>query len=244
MEVIKDLSRLKEIIDTAESIVFFGGAGTSTESGIADFRSPNGLYNQNRKEDPEKILSHNYFMNRPKRFFDFYKENIVNIAAKPNPGHEFLVNLEKAGKLKAVITQNIDGLHQMAGSENVLELHGSIYQNECVKCHKKYSLDYVLNNPNPVRCIDCESLVKPNVILYGESLDTDIVLQSVEEIVKADLLIVSGTSCSVFPAADLVTYANKKLLINLEKTSKDHICDYVYYGKFAETLNAIRKMND
>jgi NAD-dependent deacetylase len=244
METVKTISRLADLINQAKSIVVLDGAGVSTESGIPDFRSPKGIYKKDYEYRPEKVLSHNFFMNQPKIFYEYYKENIVHIDAKPNPGHIFLAELEKQGKLKAIITQNIDNLHQLAGSKNVIELHGSIYRNYCVKCHKKYDIDYILNNIEPIRCNECNGLVKPDVVLYGESLENDNISNAIKEIVKADLLIVAGTSLSVYPAADFVRYGKKTLLMNLSRTSSDIYFDYVFYGKFGETCKAIQEIID
>ena len=239
MKVISDVSDIQKIIDQSHKIVFLGGAGISTESGVPDFRSPEGLYNQPYKFSPEKILSHNFFYNQPKIFFDYYKEKIININPLPNKGHLFLAELEKAGKLLAVITQNIDGLHNMAGSKKVLELHGNVNHNHCVKCHQYYNIEYIKNNDNPIRCEKCNGLVKPDVVLYQEALDEDILLQARNYIEESDLLIIGGTSLNVYPAAGLMRYANKILLINLSKTSKDIYCDFVYYGKFGETCKKL-----
>lgn len=244
MELIKDIESLKTIIDTAKSIVFLGGAGVSCESGIPDFRSSKGIYNQKYHINPEKILSHNFFMNQPKIFYDFYKENILYLEALPNPGHLYLAKLEEKGKLKAVITQNIDGLHQRAGSKNVIELHGNVYRNNCVKCHKDFDIDYILSNPNPVRCDACNGLVKPDVVLYNESLKEDDINKAINVIMGADLLIIAGTSLNVYPAADLIRFSKKRLLINLSRTSKDVFCDYVYYGKFGETCDSLSAIDN
>lgn len=242
MEVIKDIKRLYEIIDSSESIVFLGGAGVSVESGIPDFRSSQGIYQQHQRLNPEKILSHNFFMNQPKIFYDFYKENILYLNALPNPGHLYLANLEKEGKLKALITQNIDGLHQLAGQKNVVELHGNVYRNYCVKCKKEFDINYIMNHENPVRCDGCHGLVRPDVVLYTEPLDEKNMIKAIEAIVSADLLIIAGTSLNVVPAADLIQFAKKKLLINLDRTSRDIFCDYVYYGKFGETCKQLIKI--
>lgn len=244
MEEFKSVTPIVELIDKAKSIVVLTGAGASVESGIPDFRSPKGIYNKDYAYRPEKVLSHNFFMNQPKIFYEYYKENIIHTEALPNPGHLLLAELEKSGKVKAIITQNIDGLHQLAGSKNVLEIHGSIYRNHCVRCHEAYGINYILHNNDPIRCIECNGLVKPDVVLYDEALDNDTVLNAVEAIVKADLLIIAGTSLRVYPAADLVKYGKKTLLMNLSKTSKDIFFDYVYYGKFGEACREIQnKMN-
>ncbi len=244
MKVIKDIKILFEIINHAENIVFLGGAGVSTESGVPDFRSPGGLYNQPYKFSPEKILSHNFFLNQPKIFFDFYKEKIINIDPEPNPGHYYLTDLEKSGKLKAIITQNIDGLHQKANSKNVIELHGNVNYNHCIKCNKAFNLEYVKNAKNPVRCDECNGLVKPDVVLYGEDLDNSVLESAVKHIQQSDLMIIAGTSLNVYPAADLMRFAKKVLLINLTKTSKDIYCDYTYYGKFGETSKELQSLSD
>ncbi len=242
METIKKISRLKEIIDASKNIVFLGGAGVSTESGIPDFRSPDGLYNQPYKFSPEKILSHNFFFNQPKIFYEYYLEKIININPIPNYGHSYLADLERKGKLKAVVTQNIDGLHYDAGSINVIELHGNIHHNHCVKCGKYFDLDYLKKFTGTVRCDDCNGLVKPDVVLYGEQLDENTLSKAIEAIESSDLLIIGGTSLNVYPAAGLIRYANKILLINLTRTSKDIYCDYVYYGKFGETCKELQEL--
>ena len=244
MEVLHDIKRIKELIDNASTIVFLGGAGISTESGIPDFRSPNGLYNQPYKFSPEKILSHNFFLNQPKIFYEFYKENIINFEANPNFGHIYLAILETTGKLKTIITQNIDGLHQIANSKHVLELHGNVSSNHCVKCNKEFDIEYIKNSENPVRCDACNGLVKPDVVLYGEMISNDIMKEAIKSVSEADLLIVGGTSLSVYPASGLIRYAKKKILINTEKTSKDIFCDYVYYGKFGELCQKLNDITD
>ncbi len=242
MKLLQDIQEIQMLIEQSSSIVFLGGAGISTESGVPDFRSPDGLYNQPHKFSPEKILSHNFFMNQPKIFYEYYKEKIINTNPLPNPGHHFLYKLEQIGKLKAIITQNIDGLHLQAGSVNVLELHGNVNHNHCIKCNQYYDLDYIKNSDNPVRCKNCNGLVKPDVVLYHEPLDEDILKQAAQYILDADLLIIGGTSLNVYPAAGLLRYATKKLLSNMTRTSKDIYCDYVYYGKFGETCkNLIAK---
>ncbi len=244
MEVLRDIAKIKEVIDQADNIVFLGGAGISTESGIPDFRSPSGIYNQPYKFSPEKILSHNFFLNQPKIFYEFYKENIINFEAHPNYGHIYLAKLEASGKIRAIITQNIDGLHQVASSKKVLELHGNISDNYCVKCNKHFDIDYIKNSPNPIRCDVCDGLVKPNVVLYGEMISNEIMKEAIQLVTDADLLIVGGTSLSVYPASGLIRFAKKKLLINTEKTSKDIFCEYVYYGKFGELCKSLNDLED
>lgn len=239
MKVITEISEIQKLIDESKRIVFLGGAGISTESGVPDFRSPDGLYNQPYKYSPEKILSHNFFLNQPKIFYEYYKEKIINIDPIPNAGHLFLAELEQLGKLSAVITQNIDGLHISSGSKNVLELHGNVMHNHCMKCNQYYDIDYIKNSENPVRCRLCNGLVKPDVVLYQEPLDEELLNQAKEEVEQSDLLIIGGTSLNVYPAAGLIRYANKKLLINLTRTSKDIYCDYVFYGKFGETCKKL-----
>ncbi len=236
METIKDIKHLKTIINEANSIVFLGGAGTSTESGIPDFRSENGLYHQPHQYSPEKILSHNFFFHQPKIFYEFYHTNIINHNPSPNSGHYVLKRMEEKGQLKAIITQNIDGLHQAAGSKNVIELHGSIHRNHCVKCNQFYDLNYIKQHQGTIRCENCGGLIKPDVVLYQEPLNEKTLLEAVSLIESCDLLIIAGTSLNVYPAAGLLRYAKKTLLINLTRTSKDIVCDYVYYGRFGETF--------
>lgn len=231
---------LKEIIASSDNIVFFGGAGVSTESNIPDFRSANGLYNEKTglNFSPEEILSHTFFMQYTRDFFDFYRSKMIYRDAKPNDAHLALAKLEKEGKLKAVITQNIDGLHQMAGSRNVLELHGSVHRNYCMKCRKFFDLDYILGTNDIPRCDVCHGIVKPDVVLYQESLDSNILESSIDYISKADVFIIGGTSLTVYPAAGLVNYyrGNKLVLINKTPTPYDNSADYVYYGNIAEIL--------
>jgi NAD-dependent deacetylase len=242
MEIITEIIDVLELVKKSEYIVFLGGAGVSTESGVPDFRSPDGLYNQPNKYNPEKILSHNFFFNQPSIFFDYYKKNIINIKPVPNDGHYFLTQLERTGKLKTIITQNIDGLHLDAGSKNVIELHGNVHHNHCVKCNKYFDLKYMDEYNGTIRCDVCNGLVKPDVVLYGEGLDQANLEKAVYHIQKSDLLIIAGTSLNVYPAAGLIRYANKKLLINLGRTSKDIYCDYVFYGKFGETTKKLSAM--
>ena len=231
-------NKLKEILDCSNNIVFFGGAGVSTESNIPDFRSANGLYNENTNSNysPEEILSHTFFMEHTKDFFDFYSSRMIYKDAKPNNAHVALAKLEELGKLKAVITQNIDGLHQMAGSKNVLELHGSIHRNRCMKCHKFFDLSYIINSTNIPKCDVCGGIVKPDVVLYEESLDSDILESSIDYISKADVFIVGGTSLSVYPASGLVSYyrGNKLILINKTQTPYDNKADLIFHCNIAE----------
>ena len=225
---------LAQWIEQSDNIVFFGGAGVSTESGIPDFRSERGLY----KEVPEKMISHTYYVNHTADFYRFYKDKMLFPDVKPNRAHYKLAELEKSGKLKAVITQNIDGLHQAAGSVNVLELHGSVHRNFCLKCKKMYPLEYILNDRNPIPLCSCGGQLKPDVVLYEESLDMDILRAAVRYISAADMLIVGGTSLVVNPAASLITYYNgsKLVLINLSETPYDSHADLIIREKIGTAL--------
>jgi len=236
------IEKLKELVNNSDNIVFFGGAGVSTESGIPDFRSADGIYNEKTKSNypPEEILSHSFFMRHSKEFFDFYKSKMIYINAKPNAAHIALARLEEMGKLKAVITQNIDGLHQMAGSKNVLELHGSIHRNYCMKCHKFYDLDFMINSEGIPTC-DCGGIVKPDVVLYEESLDMDLMENALSYIANADVLIIGGTSLSVYPAAGLIRYyrGNKLVLINKSPTQYDYRAHLIINESIGETLKNV-----
>ncbi|NLM72474.1 MAG: NAD-dependent protein deacylase [Clostridiaceae bacterium] len=238
-----DIQKLREIIDSSDNIVFFGGAGVSTASNIPDFRSADGLYSEktNTHYSPEEMLSHDFFISHTKEFFNFYRSKMIYRDAKPNDAHITLAKLEKAGKLKAVITQNIDGLHQMAGSQNVLELHGSVHRNYCMKCGKFFDLDYILSTDDIPKCDNCGGTVKPDVVLYQESLDYDVLESSINYISKADVFIVGGTSLSVYPAAGLVNYysGNKMILVNKTPTAYDNRADLIYYGNIAEIFKDI-----
>lgn len=230
----------REMVKKSDNIVFFGGAGVSTESNIPDFRSVDGLYSQEFEFPPEVILSHSFFVRNPEEFFRFYKQKMIITDAQPNPAHLKLAQWEREGKLKAVITQNIDGLHQAAGSKKVLELHGSVLRNYCMKCHEKYDLKYVLANPGVPRC-PCGGVVRPEVVLYEESLDEEVVQESIRSIMNADLLIVGGTSLVVYPAAGLIDYynGNKLVLVNKAPTSKDKKADLVVTGSIGELFSEI-----
>ena len=222
------IEKLKEWIDGSDNIVFFGGAGVSTESGIPDFRSQDGLYNQEYAYPPETILSHTFFMRNPKEFYRFYRNKMLVLDAKPNAAHRKLAQWEKEGRLKAVITQNIDGLHQKAGSKEVLELHGSIHRNYCTRCGKFYPPEFIRDCAGVPRC-DCGGVVKPDVVLYEEGLSEDVLHRAVHAISEADVLIVGGTSLTVYPAAGLIRYyrGSKLVLINRDETPYDTAADLV-----------------
>lgn len=234
------VKELKEIIDGSDNIVFFGGAGVSTESGVPDFRSEDGLYHQQYKYPPEQILSHTFYMRMPEEFFRFYKDKLLITGVKPNKAHIKLAELEKNGKLKAVITQNIDGLHQAAGSKEVLELHGSVHRNYCEKCGKFYDFDYMANAEGVPVC-SCGGRIKPDVVLYEEGLDMGIMQKAVDYISNADVLIIGGTSLAVYPAAGLIDYyrGNKLVLINKSATPRDRQADLVVQGAIGEILDQI-----
>ncbi len=214
----KEVERLQEIIDDSRDIVFFGGAGVSTESNIPDFRSADGLYQQKYRYSPEQIVSHSFFVQNTEGFYEFYKEKMMFLDAKPNPAHLKLAELEAAGKLSAVITQNIDGLHQAAGSKNVLELHGSIHRNYCQKCGSFYDAAYVKNSEGVPAC-SCGGVVKPDVVLYEEGLDSGIIKKSIQAISQADTLIIGGTSLVVYPAASFIDYFQGKHLVVINKSA-------------------------
>ena len=233
---------LKKIISQSRNTVFFGGAGVSTESDIPDFRSENGIYKtiQRYGYPPETILSYSFFETHTEEFFDFYRNNMIYQAAKPNKAHLALAALEDRGMLRAVVTQNIDGLHQAAGSRNVLELHGSIHRNYCTACHERYTLEYVLSRKEPIpRCSRCNGIIKPAVTLYEESLDMDVVNAAVSFIAKADVLIVGGTSLVVYPAAGLIEYyrGGKLVLINKSATPFDREADLVIHDSIGKVLD-------
>ena len=231
---------LQNYITNNSNIVFFGGAGVSTESGIPDFRSVDGLYNQKYKYPPEKILSHSFFVQHTKEFYDFYRDKMIYLDSKPNAAHIKLAELEQCGKLKAVITQNIDGLHQMAGSLNVLELHGSIHRNICEDCGKIYDAQYVLECVGVPKCT-CGGMIKPDVVLYEESLNDSIMEAALKFISQADVLIIGGTSLNVYPAAGLINYyrGNKLVLINKSTTPYDHQANLNINERIGEVLGAI-----
>ncbi|MFL0253142.1 NAD-dependent protein deacylase [Clostridium neuense] len=238
------IEELKKIIDSSSNIVFFGGAGVSTESNIPDFRSETGLYKtkNNYSYKPEVMLSHTFFKNHPEDFFDFYRAKMIFKEAKPNKAHYALAELEKRGKLKAVITQNIDGLHQAAGSKNVLELHGSVHRNYCLNCGKHFDLDYIVNSETNIpKCDECGGMVRPDVVLYEEGLDNDVIQKTVSYIRNADVLIVGGTSLVVYPAAGLIGYfgGSKLVLINKSTTTYDKDADLIINDSIGEVLGSI-----
>ena len=234
------IQEFKELVDKSNNIVFFGGAGVSTESGIPDFRSKDGLYNQKYKYPPEEILSHEFFIENTEEFYKFYKDKVNSLKYEPNITHKKLAYLEQEGKLKAVITQNIDGLHQKAGSKNVLELHGSVLRNYCIKCNKFYDAEYVFNSEGIPKCT-CGGIIKPDVVLYGESLDEEVLEKSVYAIAKADLMIVGGTSLMVSPANGLIRYfrGNNLVLINKDKTPYDNLANLVINDSLGKVMSNI-----
>lgn len=213
----KEIEELQKNIDDSSRIVFFGGAGVSTESGIPDFRSADGIYHQQYKYSPEQVVSHSFFMQHTEAFYDFYKEKMMILDAKPNPAHYKLAELEQAGKLTAVVTQNIDGLHQAAGSRTVYELHGSIHRNYCMECGRFYDAEYVKKTSGIPRC-ECGGVIKPDVVLYEEGLDPKTIQGAVEAIAAADTLIIGGTSLVVYPAAGFVDYFGGKHLVVINKS--------------------------
>lgn len=233
--------KLKEIVDNSNNIVFFGGAGVSTESGIPDFRSVDGLYNQKYDYPPETILSHTFYRSKPEEFFRFYKDKMLCLTAKPNAAHLKLAQWEKEGKLKAVITQNIDGLHQAAGSKEVLELHGSVLRNYCESCGEFYDAEYMLYAEGVPKCAKCGGSVKPDVVLYEEGLDQNILNKSIQYIREADVLIIGGTSLVVYPAAGLIDYyrGDKLVVINKTPTGRDSMADLVVQGSIGEIFSAL-----
>ncbi|NBH85356.1 NAD-dependent protein deacylase [bacterium C-53] len=234
------IDRLQEMISESSNIVFFGGAGVSTESGIPDFRSVDGLYNQKYDYPPETILSHTFYMKKPEEFYRFYKDKMLCLSAEPNQAHKKLAELEEKGKLKAVITQNIDGLHQAAGSQRVLELHGSVLRNYCMECNQFYDAESILNSDGVPKC-DCGGMIKPDVVLYEEGLDQRTLEDAVSYIANADVLIIGGTSLAVYPAAGLIDYyrGNKLVLINKSATPMDSRADLLVQGSIGEILGQI-----
>ena len=238
----QDVEKLQELIDQHDRIVFFGGAGVSTESGIPDFRSVDGLYNQKYDYPPETILSHTFFMRHPEEFYRFYRDKMLALDAKPNAAHKKLSELEAAGKLTGVVTQNIDGLHQAAGSKNVFELHGSVHRNYCQKCGKFFDVNYVVNAKGVPYCDECGGIIKPDVVLYEEGLDSQTINGAVRAISKADMLIIGGTSLVVYPAAGMIDYFKGKYLavLNRDATSRDKQADLCITDPIGEVLGRIR----
>ena len=234
------MEQLKKIMRETDNVVFFGGAGVSTESGIPDFRSVDGLYNQKYDYPPETILSHTFYRSHTEEFYRFYRDKMLCLTAKPNAAHLKLAQWEKEGKLKAVVTQNIDGLHQAAGSRNVFELHGSVHRNYCEKCHKFYDAEYILHSEGVPRC-ECGGSIKPDVVLYEEGLDNETISGAVACISRADVLIVGGTSLAVYPAAGLIDYyrGNKLVLVNKTATPRDSMADLVVQGSIGEIFSQI-----
>lgn len=237
-----NIELLQQIIDESNNIVFFGGAGVSTESGIPDFRSVDGLYNQKYDYPPEEILSHSFFFSHQDYFYNFYRDKMLCLDAQPNAAHLKLAELEAAGKLSAVVTQNIDGLHQKAGSKTVYELHGSVLRNYCMDCKKAFSAEYILNSNDVPRCDECGGLIKPDVVLYEEGLDGNTIDGAVNAIASADCLIVAGTSLVVYPAAGFIRYFRGKhfVLINRDPTPADKLANLVIHRKVGEILSQIK----
>lgn len=236
----EEINKLQSIVDESDNIVFFGGAGVSTESGIPDFRSVDGLYNQKYKYPPETIISHSFYRRNPEEFYRFYKDKMLFPEAKPNKAHMKLAELEAAGKLKAVITQNIDGLHQMAGSRRVIELHGSVHRNYCERCHKFYDLRYVIDAPGVPKC-SCGGTIKPDVVLYEEGLNNQDIEDAIHYISEADTLIIGGTSLVVYPAAGLIRYFRGRhlVVINMSPTQSDREADLLITDKIGSVLDKI-----
>ena len=234
------VAKLQEMIDSSKRIVFFGGAGVSTESGVPDFRSVDGLYNQKFKYPPETIISHSFFQRKPEEFFEFYKEKMLPLGFEPNVTHKVLARGEREGRLLAVVTQNIDGLHQKAGSKNVLELHGSVLRNYCTRCHKSYSAEFVKNSKGVPLC-DCGGIVKPDVVLYEESLDEEVMYKSAKALHDADMLIVAGTSLTVYPAAGMIRYyrGHRLVLINRDATPYDDEADLVIHDSLGRVFSQL-----
>ncbi len=234
------IEQLQQVIDKSQRIVFFGGAGVSTESGIPDFRSVDGLYNQKYDYPPEQILSHTFFERHTDEFYRFYRDKMLCLDKKPNKAHLKLAELEKAGRLSAVVTQNIDGLHQAAGSRRVYELHGSVLRNYCRKCRKFFTAEYIKNSEGVPKC-DCGGVIKPDVVLYEEGLDDSTVNGALNAIMQADTLIIAGTSLTVYPAAGFIRYfrGDTIVLINRDKTPFDSQADLVFHDKVGELLDKV-----
>ena len=236
-----DIDTFLDLVKHSDNIVFFGGAGVSTESGIPDFRSTDGLYHQHYKYPPETMLSHTFYEQHMDEFYRFYRDKMLALDAQPNMAHIKLAELEQAGKLKAIVTKNIDGLHQKAGSKNVLELHGSVHRNYCQHCHKLFSAEYIKNSTGIPHCDDCGGTIKPDVVLYEEGLDNDTVQQALYYISHADMLIIGGTSLVVYPAAGLINYyhGHKLVLINKSSTDMDSRADLVLHEPIGQVFAKI-----
>ena len=240
-----NVKEIAEVIKNSDNIVFFGGAGLSTESGIPDFRSVDGLYNQKYKYPPETIISHSFFMENPEEFYRFYKDKCLTpmLNAKPNAAHLALAELEKMGKLKAIVTQNIDDLHHRAGSKTIYELHGTSFKNHCMECGKSYTIEDILNAEAVPHCT-CGGIIKPDIVLYEEGLDQNVIMKSIEAISNADVLIIAGTTLVVQPAASFINYyqGNKLILINLSEVPNENKIDYVLHDKVGEVFKEIMQM--
>lgn len=236
------IKRLAKIITDSSNTVFFGGAGVSTESGLKDFRSKDGLYNEKYKYPPEEILSHHFFLEHPEEFYKFYKDKLNSLNYKPNIAHNVLAILENKGLVNTIITQNIDGFHQMAGSKNVIELHGSVLRNHCMKCNKFYDAKKVFSTEGIPKC-NCGGIIKPDVVLYEEQLNEIDLITAIEKVKEAEVLIIGGTSLNVYPAAGLINYftGNHLILINKEKTPYDTRCDLVIYDSIGKVMEEILK---
>ena len=237
----KQIQQLQQLIDQYDNLVFFGGAGVSTESGIPDFRSVDGLYNQQYAYPPETIISHSFFRKNPEEFYRFYKDKMLALEAKPNDAHKKLAELERTGRLRAVVTQNIDGLHQAAGSKVVYELHGSVHRNYCMQCHRFYDAEYMYHAEGIPRCETCGGILKPDVVLYEEGLDMGIMQQAIRAISQAEVLIVGGTSLVVYPAAGLLQYFKGKALVVINKgaTPMDQKADLLIQEPIGEVFRQI-----
>lgn len=236
-----DIEKLQEYIDKAKKIVFFGGAGVSTESGIKDFRSVDGLYNEKYDYPPEVMLSHSFFMNHTEEFYKFYRDKLNTLDVLPNVTHKYLKDLEEKGKDVTIVTQNIDGLHEKAGSNKVLLLHGTVYKNHCMKCHKSYKAEKVFKEEGIPRC-SCGGIIKPDVVLYEEGLDDDVVKDSIKAISECDLLIVAGTSLVVYPAASFINYfrGDKLVIINKDQVSQEKMADLVIHDKLGKVFSKLK----
>ena len=239
--MMEKIKKLNDMLKESGNIVFFGGAGVSTESGIPDFRSVDGLYNQKYDFPPETILSNGFFFGHTEEFYRFYRDKMLCLDAKPNAAHLKLAELEKAGRLSAVVTQNIDGLHQKAGNKNVFELHGSVHRNYCLKCGKQFDAEFMLHSEGVPHC-GCGGTIKPDVVLYGEQLNDAVVTGAIRAIAQCDMLIIGGTSLAVYPAAGLINYyrGNKLVIINMSATGADSSADLVIEGRIGEVLNSVQ----